>query len=181
VHCSRRCLEESGLRGARRCCFPASQLEQPQQPGILCSEACELRGQYSHIATVDVTSVHLTTVRSRPDAWPVWDRRGSKRPAQLPSANPGCQPVRLQATSGSGAYASGMSVIREELHHLIDQLPEEQVAPMLALVRESLPVGEDGETLWPLPSFVGTLASGKGDVAARSQEILREEMGRDTR
>ena len=74
-----------------------------------------------------------------------------------------------------------MSVMREELHHLIDQLPEEQVAPMLALVRESLPVGEDGEILWPLPSFVGTLASGKGDVAARSQEILREEMGRDAR
>ena len=71
-----------------------------------------------------------------------------------------------------------MSVMREELHHLIDQLPEEQVAPILALVRESLPVGEDGETLWPLPSFVGTSASGKGDVAARSQEILPEEMAR---
>lgn len=53
------------------------------------------------------------------------------------------------------------------------------VKPILALVRESLPVGEDRETLWPLPSFVGTLASGKGDVAARSQEILRAEMGRD--
>ena len=48
-----------------------------------------------------------------------------------------------------------MNVMREELHHLIDQLPEEQVAPILALVRESLPVGEDGETLWPLPSFAG--------------------------
>ena len=68
-----------------------------------------------------------------------------------------------------------MGVMREELHHLIDQLPEEQVAPMLALVRGSLPVRVDGETLWPLPTFVGTLASGKGDVAARSQEILREE------
>lgn len=87
----------------------------------------------------------------------------------------------LEQLAGFGAYASGMSVMREELHHLIDQLPEEQVEPMLALVRESLPVGEDGETLWPLPSFVGTLASGKGDVAARSQEILREEMGRDAR
>jgi len=74
-----------------------------------------------------------------------------------------------------------MSVMREELHQLIDQLPEDQVAPILALVKGSLPVGEDGETLWPLPSFVGTLASGKADVAARSQEILRQEMGRDTR
>ena len=93
----------------------------------------------------------------------------------------GAGPVCLQAVSGPGAYAGGMSVMREEFHHLIDQLPEEQVAPILALVRESLPVGEDGETLWPLPSFVGTLASGKGDVAARSQRILREEMGRDAR
>jgi hypothetical protein len=74
-----------------------------------------------------------------------------------------------------------MSVMRDELHHLIDQIPEEQVAPILALVRESLPVDEDGEAVWPLPSFVGTLASGKGDIAARSQEILREEMGRDAR
>ena len=74
-----------------------------------------------------------------------------------------------------------MGVMREELHHLIDQLPEEQVAPILALVRGSLPVRVDGEMLWPLPSFVGTLASGKGDVAVRSQEILREEMGRDAR
>jgi hypothetical protein len=43
-----------------------------------------------------------------------------------------------------------MGVMREELHHLIDQLSEEQVAPMLAMVRESLPVRVDGETLWPL-------------------------------
>ena len=52
------------------------------------------------------------------------------------------------------------------------------VAPMLALVRGSLPARVDGETPWPLPSFVGTLAGGKGDLAARSQEILCEEMAR---
>lgn len=85
------------------------------------------------------------------------------------------------ATVWAGTYPGGMSVMREELHHLIDQLPEEQVAPMLALVRDSLPVGDEREAVWPLPSFVGTLASGKGDVAGRSQEILREEMGRDAR
>ena len=71
--------------------------------------------------------------------------------------------------------------MREELHHLIDRLPEEQVAPMLMLVRESLPEEGDGGQEWPLPSFVGSLSSGKGDVAARSQEILRAEMGRDAR
>lgn len=41
--------------------------------------------------------------------------------------------------------------------------------------------GATGGAMRPLPSFVGTLASGQGDVAARSQEILREEMGRDAR
>lgn len=87
--------------------------------------------------------------------------------------------AQLWAVVTGCAYADAMSVMREELHHLIDRLPEEQVAPMLALVKESLPVGEDGEGLWPLPSFAGALASGKGDVAARSQDILREEVGRD--
>lgn len=32
-----------------------------------------------------------------------------------------------------------MSVQREELHHLIDELPEEQVGRVLALVRGSVP------------------------------------------
>jgi hypothetical protein len=29
-----------------------------------------------------------------------------------------------------------MSAIREELHHLVDQLPEERLAPVLELIRE---------------------------------------------
>ncbi|WP_073950347.1 hypothetical protein [Streptomyces kebangsaanensis] len=70
-----------------------------------------------------------------------------------------------------------MSTLREELHQLIDRLPESQVAPILAIVRESTP-SEDGGEEWPLPDFVGALSSGKGDLAARSSEILREEMGR---
>lgn len=70
-----------------------------------------------------------------------------------------------------------MSTLRDELHNLIDRLPEEQVAPILAIVRESTPA-EDGGEEWPLPDFVGTLSSGKGDLAARSSEILRTEMGR---
>lgn len=70
-----------------------------------------------------------------------------------------------------------MTTMREELHHLIDRLPESQVAPILAIVRQSTPT-EDGGDEWPLPDFVGTLSSGKGDLAARSAEILRAEMGR---
>jgi hypothetical protein len=70
-----------------------------------------------------------------------------------------------------------MSTLRDELHQLIDRLPESQVAPILAIVRESTHT-EDGDDEWALPGFVGALSSGKGDLAARSSEILRAEMGR---
>ncbi|MET9515400.1 hypothetical protein [Streptomyces sp. NPDC002994] len=70
-----------------------------------------------------------------------------------------------------------MSTLRDELHELIDRLPEAQVAPILAIVREST-LAEDGVDEWPLPDFVGALSSGKGDLASRSSEILRDEMGR---
>jgi len=42
---------------------------------------------------------------------------------------------------------------------------------------ESTPTGDGGDE-WPLPDFVGALSSGKGDLAVRSSEILRKEMGR---
>jgi hypothetical protein len=71
-----------------------------------------------------------------------------------------------------------MSRLSDELRELVDRLPESQVAPILAIVRESAQAdGGSGE--WPLPGFVGTLASGKGDLAARSSEILRAELGRE--
>ncbi|MCB5166131.1 hypothetical protein LG634_14975 [Streptomyces bambusae] len=70
-----------------------------------------------------------------------------------------------------------MSTLRDELHALIDRLPDEQVAPILAIVREST-MAEDGTEEWPLPDFVGMLRSGKGDLAERSGDILREEIGR---
>ncbi|MET9772972.1 hypothetical protein ABZ023_01745 [Streptomyces sp. NPDC006367] len=74
-----------------------------------------------------------------------------------------------------------MSTLREELHELIDRLPESQVAPILALVRESAPAedGGGGGGEWPLPDFVGALSSGKGGLGARSGDILRAEMGRE--
>jgi hypothetical protein len=33
------------------------------------------------------------------------------------------------------SYTRGMSAMREELHHLVDQLPEERLAPVLQLIR----------------------------------------------
>ncbi|CUU61103.1 hypothetical protein Ga0074812_15615 [Parafrankia irregularis] len=96
----------------------------------------------------------------------------------------GCDPLFSSCPSGSRwlatrrSYPRWVSTLRDELHSLIDRLPESQVAPILALVRESAPA-EDGGDEWPLPDFVGALASGKGDLAARSAEILRAELGRD--
>ncbi|WP_322762949.1 hypothetical protein [Frankia sp. Cr2] len=68
--------------------------------------------------------------------------------------------------------------MRDELHGLIDRLPESQVAPIPTLVHESAPTEGAGDE-WPLPDFVGALYSGKGGLAARSAEILRAELGRD--
>jgi hypothetical protein len=33
------------------------------------------------------------------------------------------------------SYTRGMSALREELHHLVDQLPEDRLAPVLQLIR----------------------------------------------
>ncbi|MGW0808428.1 hypothetical protein [Nonomuraea sp. NPDC002799] len=63
-----------------------------------------------------------------------------------------------------------MSVMREELHHLVDQLPEEKVAPLLRLVRDQL---DEPKTIRDLP-FIGMLAA-EPDFAERAEEILRSE------
>ncbi|SNQ49900.1 conserved hypothetical protein [Frankia canadensis] len=96
----------------------------------------------------------------------------------------GCDPPFSSRPGGSWwlatrrSYPRRVSTLRDELHSLIDRLPESQVAPILALVRESAPA-ESGGDEWPLPYFVGALASGKGDLATRSAEVLRAELGRD--
>ncbi|MBP2706931.1 hypothetical protein JOL79_24395 [Microbispora sp. RL4-1S] len=67
-----------------------------------------------------------------------------------------------------------MSVMREELHYLVDQLPESELRPALELIRgrldEPAPVERD------LPFFASFEA--EPDLAERHEEILRSEMGR---
>jgi hypothetical protein len=41
----------------------------------------------------------------------------------------------------SASYTEHMSVMREELHHLVDQLPEERLAPVLQLIRQDTAAG----------------------------------------
>ena len=64
--------------------------------------------------------------------------------------------------------------VKEQLRSLVDDLDEDQAAEVLDLLRERLkrPVG----TRRALP-FVGTLDA-EPDFAERSEEILREELGR---
>jgi hypothetical protein len=63
---------------------------------------------------------------------------------------------------------------RERLHRLVDDLNEDQAEEALALLESQLAEEPAPETL---PEFFGMLRSGKGDLAAQSDEILRAELG----
>jgi hypothetical protein len=67
-----------------------------------------------------------------------------------------------------------MSAMRDELHHLVDQLPEAELRPALELIRGHVeePVGPAGD----LPFFASFEA--EPDLADRSEEILQAELGR---
>lgn len=62
-----------------------------------------------------------------------------------------------------------MSATRDELHHLVDELAETEVAPVLDIVRDR--VARQPERRRRL-SFSGLLHA-EPDLAARSEEILR--------
>lgn len=68
-----------------------------------------------------------------------------------------------------------MSIERDELHRLIEDLPEEQVAAALADVRRHL--GTASDQSWP-PQWFGAGAGKRTDTAARAEEILAEGFGR---
>jgi hypothetical protein len=63
---------------------------------------------------------------------------------------------------------------KERLHRLVDDLSDEKAAQALALLESQF--GDEAEPV-TLPEFFGTPHSGKGDLAARSDEILRAELG----
>lgn len=67
---------------------------------------------------------------------------------------------------------------RERLHRLVDDLSEDQAAEALALLESQL--AQEAESA-AMPEFFGMMRSGKGDLAARSGDILRAEFGVDYR
>jgi hypothetical protein len=64
---------------------------------------------------------------------------------------------------------------KERLHRLVDDLSDDKAAEALALLESQMADDQENE---PLPEFFGMLHSGKGDLAARSSDILRTEFGR---
>jgi hypothetical protein len=85
--------------------------------------------------------------------------------------------ARLIITSAvTGLHFDGMSAMREELHHLVDELPEAQVGPVLDLVRDH--VGDKDSGKRRRLSFAGMLDA-EPDLAARSEEILRAAFASD--
>jgi len=70
-----------------------------------------------------------------------------------------------------------MSEDRTELHRMVDELGDEQVAVATALLRELQPRSEVPSQPRRRLSFIGAYDSGRSDVASRSSKILREELG----
>ena len=66
-----------------------------------------------------------------------------------------------------------MSAMREELHHLVDELPEAEVRPVLELIRGR---ADAALGVRDLPFFASFESD--PDLAERSEEILRAELGR---
>jgi hypothetical protein len=64
---------------------------------------------------------------------------------------------------------------KERLHRLVDEFSDDEATTALVLLQSQL---TDEPEPAPLPEFFGMLHSGKGDLAARSSEILRAEFGR---
>jgi hypothetical protein len=65
-----------------------------------------------------------------------------------------------------------MTILREEFHRVVDQLPEKELAPLLDYVRSHAHQAGDESPAWDGPDFVGAFASGRSDVSERADELL---------
>jgi hypothetical protein len=74
-----------------------------------------------------------------------------------------------------------VSTTYSDLHELVDRLTPDQAAALRAVARQLVTApgpssGIESGRVRRL-SFAGTLRSGKGDLAARSEDIIRAELG----
>jgi hypothetical protein len=82
--------------------------------------------------------------------------------------------ARRPGSLNLAAYTGTMSVQREELLRLVEELPEEEVPAVLDDVRRHL--RSLRERPWP-PAWFGAGEGSADDVAARSEDLLRDGFG----
>lgn len=83
---------------------------------------------------------------------------------------------RLRAAADAHTYTPHVTAKRDELIHLIEGLPDDQVAVVLADVRRLTTKSPAGE--WPPKFFgIGESKDGRTDNARRVDEILAEGFG----
>jgi hypothetical protein len=70
-----------------------------------------------------------------------------------------------------------MSAPREELHQLVEDLPDDQVSAALAELRARASRSRPG--IWP-PAWFGSAEAREPDVSERIDEIPRAELGQRT-
>jgi len=95
--------------------------------------------------------------------------------AETPADHVGDRGQRVELPRLTQAYSALVSIDREELHRLVDALPEEQVAVAMADVRRRVRPQVPGS--WP-PPWVGSIIAGRTDVARNYDDILAEGFGR---
>lgn len=83
--------------------------------------------------------------------------------------------TRTPRPDGRVAYTEGVSVQREELLRLVEELPEDEIPAVLDDVRRHLHVVE--RPSWP-PAWFGAGEGQTTDVPARSEDLLRDGFGR---
>ena len=112
----------------------------------------------------------------------------ARRPALMPCSSPillnslpldrtgACLTRREdRGRAGLAAYTWIMSAQREELLRLVEELPEEEVPAVLDDVRRHLRAVS--ERPWP-PAWFGAGEGSADDIAARSEDLLRDGFGR---
>ena len=65
-----------------------------------------------------------------------------------------------------------MTILRDEFHRVVDQLPEAELAPLLDYVKAHAHHAEGEAPVWDGPDFLGAFASGRSDVSERTDELL---------
>jgi hypothetical protein len=189
--CGRARMEESdeGMQRAKH-----SVLDVTAVRGI--AATVTVGGLYLATHSVTVTAVG-TRASTLVTCWSMWmDRRQWRAPAQpdgliswarRPSwrTGPGWRPCarrpgaraspsgRRAVVSKRCSYTGYMSAMREELHQLVDELPEAEVRPVLELIRGRADAAHGARDLPFFASF-----ESDPDLAERSEEILRAELGR---